>query len=345
MTREKLYDFFVLDNRARRHSAMIDILFAGCATTVLILAGEISSDSEIAWSAGLLVTASFAFHLFRYSKGPRFQPTPQPKVPFLRGHWKLALATIAVASIVITDAWLNRIYSSFDSIHGIIPPATLPEGNGTLPNPSPQPAGRSNQLDFPSPPASVKPPNIQFPLDQQSTPITSLERFRDMDPQIFAVSLSDLQKVVMQSPSATVPDKPTISAIAAQLSRTPESSPQYWPTVLRFLQFASASNSPDVPPPGTRTNLQLSHVTRVVNGKVDYLSINANHCVARLEAVWITGRLENCRIIFTGEPVRMRNMQFVNCVFEFPDIDNPNPTIKGAAKELLASNLTRIPSL
>jgi hypothetical protein len=52
-------------------------------------------------------------------------------------------------------------------------------------------------------------------------------------------------------------------------------------------------------------------------------------------------RFENSRIIFTENPVRMRGVEFLNCVFELPDAP-ANPYIRKTAQELLASNLTAI---
>ena len=126
MTREKLYDFFVLDNRARRRSAIVDILFATCATTALILTGKISTDSQIAWSSGLLVTASFLFHLFKYANAPRFQPPPEAGVPIWRGHWKIALAAIVIAPTVIAELWISKRPYAFDTLHSAPLPKSLP---------------------------------------------------------------------------------------------------------------------------------------------------------------------------------------------------------------------------
>ena len=167
-----------------------------------------------------------------------------------------------------------------------------------------------------------------------------------MDSQTFASSLPALHSLTDKISVKDFPDKFLIKAIAEKLRNTDESSPEYWPTVLQFLRFASAGASPDVPAPGTPPNITISNV--IIDdgrGGLGYFPINASHCVARLEAASITGKLENCRVIFTAEPVRKRNMQFVNCAFEFPQSADPNPTIKKAARELLASNLTSIPSL
>ncbi len=48
-------------------------------------------------------------------------------------------------------------------------------------------------------------------------------------------------------------------------------------------------------------------------------------------------RFEHCRIRFTNNAVRMRNVVFVGCVFEFPVSDDPNPYLKTAAEKVLAS--------
>jgi hypothetical protein len=79
-----------------------------------------------------------------------------------------------------------------------------------------------------------------------------------MNQQTFADSLRDLHAVALQSGPPVTSDQDTISAVVAKLRSTPESSPEYWPTVLQFIQFASSRFAPDVPPPG-KPNVTIAY--------------------------------------------------------------------------------------
>jgi hypothetical protein len=51
----------------------------------------------------------------------------------------------------------------------------------------------------------------------------------------------------------------------------------------------------------------------------------------------------NSRIIFTNDAVKLKNVTFINCVFDFTAPDNPSPYLKSTTKELLlASNLNSV---
>jgi len=51
---------------------------------------------------------------------------------------------------------------------------------------------------------------------------------------------------------------------------------------------------------------------------------------------------ENCRIIFTGNPVTIRQSIFINCIFQMPVVGSPNEFLKEAAKQGLASDLSSV---
>jgi hypothetical protein len=59
------------------------------------------------------------------------------------------------------------------------------------------------------------------------------------------------------------------------------------------------------------------------------------------------GEFTNCRIIFTPNPIRLRNAIFRNCVFELPAANPPSPFTKKVSQILLSSNLgsVSIPTL
>jgi hypothetical protein len=50
------------------------------------------------------------------------------------------------------------------------------------------------------------------------------------------------------------------------------------------------------------------------------------------------GEFTNCRIIFTQNPARLKNIIFRDCVFEIPTTDPPSPYIRKVSQILLSSN-------
>jgi hypothetical protein len=129
------------------------------------------------------------------------------------------------------------------------------------------------------------------------------------------------------------PDRGVLDAIAAKLRKTAQNTPVYWSTVLQFINFASAAiSSEGVPPHGAQPSLVFSHN----RGFGAYLGTRKNE-VALLDGDVGNVRFEHCRIIFADTPVRMRNVVFVDCVFEFPVSNDPKPHLKSATQDLLAS--------
>jgi hypothetical protein len=154
-----------------------------------------------------------------------------------------------------------------------------------------------------------------------------------------AVAVAEQQKVKL-SPAL-------LKDVQQKLLRIDENSPDYWPTVLRFIQFASAGLSPDVPPPGRQPDLTIAN-----NHGFGLVLPLTSHQVVLLDGgdlgadVGIT-RFDHSRIIFTQNPVHMRNVQFTDCVFEMPISATPNRYLRDAGRLLLASDLNsaKIPSL
>lgn len=167
------------------------------------------------------------------------------------------------------------------------------------------------------------------------------------DEKMFATSLPYLRTLMTQSASG-VPQT-TLFQLASKLRKTPESSKDYWPTVLQFIQFASSAIGvqKEVPPPG-RPNITASGSSCIGPG----YGQAGGHCltisgeIILLDGGSIPGsRFHNCRIIFTQNPVQMHGVVFVNCVFEMPITSNPTPYLKDAARQLLASNLKSVSML
>lgn len=177
---------------------------------------------------------------------------------------------------------------------------------------------------------------VQKSLDSVQLSI-SFRKLADMEPKEFATALPTLHRLVRQAPAKLKPDPTTLHLIAGKLRQTPETSQDYWPTVLRFIQFASASAvAPSgVPPPDSVyqivSNIQCS---------------NAGHCiVASGRAIELDGGsipnsiFSHCRIRFTNNPVNLAGTKFIDCVFEMPRVANPSTYLKTTTKVLLASNL------
>jgi hypothetical protein len=132
-----------------------------------------------------------------------------------------------------------------------------------------------------------------------------------------------------------------LQGVAQKLLKLSGNSPDYWPTVLKFIQFASAGLSPDVPPhvppPGTRPGLTIKN-SILPPGTVKWPPIS--HQVILLDGGEISDmQVDHSRIIFTEQPVKMTNVTFVDCVFEMPPTAAPNPYLQNASRQLLASDL------
>jgi hypothetical protein len=163
----------------------------------------------------------------------------------------------------------------------------------------------------------------------------SLKDIARQDQESFPKSLPVLRNLAENPPSDQFkPDPSTLREIAEKLQRTDESSPDYWPTVLQFLKFASAIVAPtNVPPPGP--SFMFSGVTAPrsqIRGRVVILDGGDFR-----DSVFLT-----CRVIFTENSVNLKGVHFINCVFELPVTDSPSPFLKQASQTLLASDLLSV---
>ncbi|MBI3895629.1 MAG: hypothetical protein HY313_06830 [Acidobacteria bacterium] len=167
-------------------------------------------------------------------------------------------------------------------------------------------------------------------------PGETIKEIAALSPKDFPHSLPALRKITERPVSEVKPTVDILRELVEKLRNIDESSPDYWPTLLQFIQFASASFSPDVPPPGKPTSIISNNTVRVsVRGvKKAIVLLDGGELV--------DSDFENSRIIFTPNPVRMRNVRFTNCVFEIPLTETPNQYIKSASQQLLASNLQSV---
>jgi hypothetical protein len=169
----------------------------------------------------------------------------------------------------------------------------------------------------------------------------SLKDISSSDPATFSRSLPDLRKILQHPVSEAKPSHSLLLQLASKLRETSDASPDYWPTVLEFIQFASSAMTPptDVPPPGPPYTSMRNSRCGIGPG---YCGMASHRSIVLDGGDISRSRFENCRIIFTQNPVKMRGVQFINCVFEMPVTSAPTPYLKDAARQLLASNLTSV---
>jgi hypothetical protein len=171
---------------------------------------------------------------------------------------------------------------------------------------------------------------------------TSLKGIASLPPASFAQSLPALKDAMQKAAQTkTIVPNETLQQIAQRLQGTSESSPDYWPVVLQFIQFASAASvSPtDIPPANSRYSI-ASDIRCVGFARC----IVASHCAFILDGGSIPNSIfDHCRIKFTNNPVELKGTRFIDCLFEMPtDITRPIPYLKKSAKELLASDLRQV---
>jgi hypothetical protein len=173
-------------------------------------------------------------------------------------------------------------------------------------------------------------------------PAEVLKEVAPLPPKEFSRSLEAIKIATDQQPRevSTV----VMRQVSEKLGAVPQDTPDYWPTALRFIQFASATSSPDAAPVGP-PNITVSNFysidLQVFGGKI------SSRVVLLDGGEMKNGTFEKCRIIFTKNPVGMKNVTFVNCVFEVPTLENPEPFLKRAGQLILASGVTNVsvPSL
>jgi hypothetical protein len=154
-------------------------------------------------------------------------------------------------------------------------------------------------------------------LRASQSPAPVLKEISGLAPKEFARSLPALRRVGEQPVSAVRPAPAELHAVAQKLLQTNETTPNYWPTVLQFIKFASAGLSPDVPPPG-QPNLSLHDVSIIGANVFGPIS----HKIVLLDGGKLVDQhFDHSRIIFTNNPIKMSNVTFVDCVFEMPISD------------------------
>ena len=167
---------------------------------------------------------------------------------------------------------------------------------------------------------------------------STIEQINALSPERFREALPALQMAVEQSPAEVEVSTAVLNQVAAKLRTTEETNADYWPTVLRFIQFASSKLAPpDIPPSDGTVDVRIS------SSQIAFKDTTFKNAVVLLESGAISDlRIENSRVIFTETPIRMRNVTFVNCIFEMPAVATPNQYLQRASRTLLASDLSSV---
>ncbi len=166
----------------------------------------------------------------------------------------------------------------------------------------------------------------------------TLKRLSQLDQKTFGSSLPQLRRVIEQAGPQTAADPATLAAITAKLRQTPESSPEYWPTLLRFIPFASSHMAPNAPPPGQKPRA-LSEIVSV--GLMRGIR-EVRRTILFDDGDLGNGEFTDCRIIFTDHPVRLTHATFRHCAFELPATDAPCTYLQKVCRLLLSSNLDSV---
>jgi len=165
--------------------------------------------------------------------------------------------------------------------------------------------------------------------------LSGIRAFISVPKSEIQANLPQLRKVVeiAKQQKIAVPIS-TIHDVQQRLLEVKQNAPDYWPAVLQFLQFASNGLAPsNIPPPSSEA--QSSQIV------VDHTTFR--NMIVLLDGGMLDKDVFNhCRIIFTNTPVKMRDVTFIDCVFEFPISSEPSPYIQQAGTLLLASNLTNV---
>lgn len=171
-------------------------------------------------------------------------------------------------------------------------------------------------------------------LEASQAPAKVLKELASLDTKHLAQNLPALRKVSEQPISEVSPPPMVLQQVVVRLQHVSESTEDYWPTLLRFIQFASRGLASRAPAPGSVPAMWLDNVS--VNG----VNVVGPGSIVELRG----GKLQNTTftdslIIFTTTPTKLINVRFVGCAFEFPDLDEPSPSVKDYSRELLASGI------
>jgi hypothetical protein len=156
-----------------------------------------------------------------------------------------------------------------------------------------------------------------------------LKELASLDPKKLAVNLPALRIVSEQPLSKVSPAPAELRSIAYNLAKVNPTTDDYWRTVLQFIQFASAHYAPNAPPPGSRVNFELKA------SRINHAIKFPPHSGVSIDGVAIENEtFTDSRIIFTGIPSVIKNVQFINYAFEFPTVNKPSSYLEATGREL-----------
>jgi hypothetical protein len=173
---------------------------------------------------------------------------------------------------------------------------------------------------------------------ETNLPLLTLQQISSLDQRTFENSMSQLRQAIENPSLKAGISQGTLAAITAKLRQTSETTPAYWPTALRFIQFASSWTAQNAPPPGQQTRV-LSEILSV--GLMRGI-LEKGKTILLDDGYLGNGEFTDCRIIFTPNPVRLTHALFRNCVFEIPTADPPNAYIRKVCRILVSSNLKSV---
>jgi hypothetical protein len=157
-----------------------------------------------------------------------------------------------------------------------------------------------------------------------------LNRIANLEQSRFEEALPELRQVLSGPGQSLTPE--SVRKISTKLRRVDSASSEYWPTFVRFIETVSSVLAPqDIPVRGAAPNFTLQANRGLSLGHRTHLTLVLDG------GELVNSRIENSRVIFTADPVRMKNVVFVNCVFEFRDTGSPNEYLIKASQQLLAS--------
>ena len=163
----------------------------------------------------------------------------------------------------------------------------------------------------------------------------TLQEISRLDQKLFEHSLPQLCQAVDQPGQIAAADRGICGAITTKLRNTDETTPHYWPTVLRFLQAATSRIAQKAPPRGQRpralSDILFVGIMRGIREDGRTILFDGGS--------FGNSAFKDCRIIITQNPVQMQRVVFRNCAFEFPPGDTPSLFVKEFARLLLSSDL------
>jgi hypothetical protein len=173
--------------------------------------------------------------------------------------------------------------------------------------------------------------DMQAPL----APKKVMDELSLLTPRSLSRNLPALRKVAEQPTAKVTPTSLQISVISKNLLKVNSSVPDYWPTLLQFVEFASNASSSQAPAPGSDHVSKVSDIHSQGIGGIRFADKTTYELSGVIEGV----AFRDDRIILTPGTV-LRNVRFVNCAFEFAGgVDDAPKGLRDAGQMLLASGL------